>query len=57
MGDRENHEIKEFLNQKCGKLDLLKKDKQEEHVTTITKRGGEHSCVLCGLQMYFISVA
>lgn len=56
-GDRDSREIKEFQKQKCGKLDILKKDKQEEYVTTITRRGGEHSCVLYGLQMYFISVA
>lgn len=42
---------------KCGKLDIFKKDKQEEHVTTITRRGGECICVPSGLQAYFISVA
>lgn len=50
-------EIKEFQELKCGKVDILKRDKQEEHVTTVTQRGGEYICVLCGLQMYFMSAA
>lgn len=54
---RQSCEIKELQRQKCGKPDILKKDRQEEHVTTVTRRGGEHSCVLSGLQMCLISVA
>lgn len=56
-GYRESCEIKEFQELKCGKVDILKRDKQEEHVTTLTRRGGKHIRMTYSLQIYFISVA
>ena len=54
---REEIEIKEFQELKCGKVDVPEKGKQEGHVTTITRSGGGCICVLYGLQLYCISVA
>lgn len=36
---RGDTEVKEFQELKCRKADILKKDKQEEHITTVTRRG------------------
>lgn len=54
---REEIEIKEFQELKCGKVDIPEKGKQEGHVTTITRSGGGCIGVLYGLQLYCISVA
>lgn len=40
-GIRDSSEVKEFQELHCGKPDILKKYKEEDHVTIILRRGGE----------------